>query len=91
MTKPIKEQPYEKRIHAKFYVTESGNEPVKESLLELGRHTVMRSEFRTLFFVYGSLMILVHFFQKKTQKTPKSDLDLAWDRMKKWTNIIKEP
>ena len=37
MTKPIKQQPYEKRIHAKFYATESGNEPVKESLLELGQ------------------------------------------------------
>ena len=29
-------------------------------------------------------MILVHFFKKTTQKTPKSDLDLGWDRMKKW-------
>jgi len=50
----------------------------------------MRNEFRTLFFVYGSIMILVHFFQKKTQKTPKSDLDLAWDRMKKWVRTQKD-
>ncbi len=132
MAKPIKQQPYEKRIHAKFYATESGNEPVKESLLELGRptktvvgedirfvelnwrvdrpyvdklrsgrgeleesifevrHTVARNEFRTLFFVYGSMMILIHFFQKKSQKTPKSDLDLAWDRMKKWVRTQKD-
>lgn len=132
MSKPIKEQPYEKRIHAKFYATESGNEPVKESLLELGRptktivgedmrfvelnwrvdkphvdklrsgrgefeetiyevrHTVIKNEYRTLFFVYGSLMILVHFFKKKTQKTPKSDLDLAWERMKKWVRLQKD-
>lgn len=131
MAKPIKEQPYEKRIHARFYATESGHEPVKESLLELGRptktvvgedirfvelnwrvdkpyvdrlrsgrgeleetiyevrHTVMKNEFRTLFFVYDSLMILVHFFKKKTQKTPKSDLDLAWNRMKKWVLMQK--
>jgi phage-related protein len=132
VAKPIKQQPYEKRIHAKFYATESGNEPVKESLLELGRptktvvgedirfvelnwrvdrpyvdklrsgrgeleesifevrHTVARNEFRTLFFVYGSMMILIHFFQKKSQKTPKSDLDLAWDRMKKWVRTQKD-
>ncbi len=29
-------------------------------------------------------MILVHFFKKTSKKTPKSDLDLGWDRMKKW-------
>lgn len=115
-----------KRIHAKFYSSESGNEPVKESLLELGRptktivgedirfvelnwrvdrpyvdrlrsgkgayektvyevrHTVEDIEYRTLFFIYEVEMILVHFFKKTSQKTPKSDLDLAWDRMKKW-------
>jgi phage-related protein len=128
----MKKSFYEKRIHAKFYATESGNEPVKESLLELGRpiktvvgedirfvelnwridrpyvdklrsgrgeleesifevrHTLMGNEFRTLFFVYDSMMILVHFFQKKTQKTPKSDLELAWDRMKKWVRRQKD-
>ncbi|MBC7419272.1 MAG: type II toxin-antitoxin system RelE/ParE family toxin [Bdellovibrio sp.] len=42
------------------------------------------------FFVYGSMMILVHIFKKKTQKTPKSDLDLAWDRMKKWVRTQKD-
>ncbi len=30
---------HEKRIHAKFYASESGNEPVKELLLELGKPT----------------------------------------------------
>ena len=125
-------QAYEKRIHAIFYATESGNEPVKEALLEYGRpvktivgedirfveinwrvdrpyvdklrsakgefektiyevrHTVLKSEFRTLFFIYESSMILVHFFKKKTQKTPKSDLDLSWDRMKKWMHSQKQ-
>lgn len=122
---PIDKQ-HEKRIHAKFYSSESGNEPVKELLLELGRptktivgedirfveinwrvdkpyvdklrsgrgqleeilyedrHTVMKNEFRTLFFVHSNLMILVHFFKKTTQKTPQSDLELGWTRMKKW-------
>ena len=115
-----------------FYATESGNEPVKESLFELGRptktivgedirfielnwrvdrpyvdrlrsghgqfqetiyearHSVVDIEYRTLFFVYGSLMVLVHFFKKTTRKTPKSDLDLAWERMKKWVRAQKE-
>lgn len=38
--------------------------------------------YRVLFCLDGSTMILLHGFQKKTQKTPKSDLDLAWRRMK---------
>lgn len=121
-----------KRIHAMFYASESGNEPVKEALLELGRptktivgedirfvelnwrvdrpyvdrlrsgrgefeetiyevrHTVVDIEYRTLFFVSGSKMVLVHFFKKTSQKTPKSDLDLGWDRMKKWVRAEKE-
>ena len=29
----------EKKIHAVFYKTDSGNEPVKDELLELGRPT----------------------------------------------------
>lgn len=121
-----------KRIHARFYATESGNEPVKETLLELGRpvktvvgedirfvelnwrvdrpyvdrlrsgkgryeetlyevrHTVEDIEYRTLFFVFGSDMILVHFLKKTSRKTPKSDLDLGWDRMKKWMHTQRD-
>jgi hypothetical protein len=37
--KPIKESAPTKRIHAMFYASDSGNEPVKEALLELGRPT----------------------------------------------------
>ncbi len=122
----------EKRIHARFYATESGNEPVREFLLELGRpaktiigeeirfvelnwrvdkpyvdrlrskkgqfeeslyevrHTVEKVEYRTLFFVYKSEMILVHLFKKKSRKTPSSELDLGWERMKKWMHKQKE-
>lgn len=29
-------------------------------------------------------MILTHLFLKKTQKTPLSEVTLAWDRMKNW-------
>ena len=35
-------------------------------------------------------MVLVQFFKKLAQKTPKSDLDLGWDRMKKWVRVDKE-
>ena len=35
---------------------------------------------RVLFTVHDSRMVLLHGFIKKTQKTPKSDLDLADDR-----------
>lgn len=41
-------------------------------------------EYRTLFFIYGNRMILVHLFQKSTRKTPKTETDLAEDRMRKW-------
>jgi phage-related protein len=37
--------------------------------------------------VFNDLMVLVHIFVKKSQKTPKNEIDVAWDRMKKW---IKE-
>ncbi len=61
----------------------SGKGLFEETLYEV-RHTVQDIEFRTLFFVFGAEMILVHFFKKTSQKTPKSDLDLGWVRMKKW-------
>jgi phage-related protein len=36
---------------------------------------------RVLFCVHGEQMVLLHAFIKKTQKTPKQDLDLALGRM----------
>jgi len=38
---------------------------------------------RVLFVVNGSAMILLHGFIKKSQKTPKPDLDLAKERLKR--------
>jgi phage-related protein len=35
-----------------------------------------------LFCLDGATMVLLHGFEKKTQKTPKSDLDLTRRRMK---------
>lgn len=37
---------------------------------------------RVLFFVYQGQMVLLHGFIKKTQQTPKADLDLAVKRQK---------
>ena len=41
-----------------------------------------RREGRVIFAVSGEQMLLLHGFIKKTQKTPKADLDLAIKRMK---------
>jgi len=37
---------------------------------------------RVIFFIAGSRMILLHGFIKKSQRTPKPDLDLALKRRK---------
>lgn len=43
---------------------------------------------RVLFSVEGDMMILLHGFVKKTQKTPKEDLDLAFKRQSAFRNKI---
>jgi phage-related protein len=40
---------------------------------------------RAMFFVHDDRIVLLHDFMKKTQKTPKNDLDLASKRMKEFT------
>ncbi|MEY4551105.1 MAG: hypothetical protein RL685_7300, partial [Pseudomonadota bacterium] len=82
----------------KFYRTTSGNEPVREWLkslpaearAEIGfgeslfevRTSWNGNIYRVLFCFAGKTIVLVHGFQKKGQKTPKADLDLARRRMK---------
>jgi len=39
---------------------------------------------RVLFGIEGNMMIILHAFIKKTQKTPKSDKDLAIARLKEY-------
>ena len=39
---------------------------------------------RVLFAVEGNLMLLLHGFIKKTQATPRDDIDLALTRHKEW-------
>lgn len=107
-----------KRIPAKFYKTEAGNEPVREWLKQLapaerrligidiktveygwpiGMPTCrpmgkglyeVRSNLpdgkiaRVLFCIHQENMVLLHGWIKKSQKTPKQDLDLALKRKK---------
>ena len=60
-----------------------GRGEIESSLFE-ARHTIDKVEFRTLFFVYGERMVLVHFIRKKQRKTPPDAIDVAWKRMKLW-------
>lgn len=39
---------------------------------------------RVIFSIVEERMVLLHGFIKKTRKTPKSDLDLARERKKRW-------
>lgn len=59
------------------------NSSTEKTIYEV-RSTVAGKEYRTLFFVYENRMILVHLFEKKTQRTQKREIDIAWDRMKLW-------
>lgn len=106
----------EKRIPARFYQNENGNEPVRNWLKDLDKEErlligidIKTVEFgwpigmpicrpmgnglfevrtnlsqgrvaRVLFCIYEEKMILLHGFIKKTQKTPKKDMDLALER-----------
>lgn len=108
----------DKRIPARFYRTEAGNEPVRiwlKQLVSENRKVIgidiktveygwpigmptcrsmgkglyeVRSNLsdgtiaRVLFCIYQENMVLLHGFIKKTQKTPKRDLDLALTRKK---------
>ncbi len=52
-----------------------------EARSELGRGRIAR----VVFCIHDGQMVLLHGFMKKTQKTPKADLDLATKRMKEIT------
>lgn len=107
-----------KKLPARFYVSETGRNPVRDWILEQAvadRQTVgkdiQKVEFewplgrpqcaplgnglwevrsnltggriaRVIFCMGDGHMILLHAFVKKTQQTPKSELELALKRMK---------
>ena len=105
----------EKRVPARFYKNEAGNEPVRDWLKSLGQSEryligtdIKTVEYgwpigmptcrplgkglfevrtnlpdgiaRVIFCFYEDQLILLHGFIKKTQKTPKADLELALSR-----------
>jgi phage-related protein len=64
------------KIDAVFFRTDHGHEPVRDWLLGLGDRIA-----RVIFCVEHRTIVLLHGFIKKTQKTPKRELDLAMKRM----------
>jgi phage-related protein len=55
--------------------------PLGDKLYEI-RIRVDRHNFRVIYFAYTDRrFILLHGFQKKTQKTPSKELELAWKYM----------
>ncbi len=67
-----------KRIHAYFYRTPAGNEPVREWLKKLPI-----ADRRTIGTVEEDQMILLHGFVKTTRKTPDHEITLAYNRLRR--------
>lgn len=42
--------------------------------------------YRILFFQYGNKFVMLHWFLKKTNKTPKNEIELAINEMKDYLN-----
>ena len=60
--------------------------PMGQGLYEIRSNLRSGRISRVLFTVAGSRMVLLHGFVKKTQKTPKPDLDTALKRQKEVTS-----
>jgi phage-related protein len=56
--------------------------PLGDGLWEVRSSLPSRREARVIFAVIEEQMVLLHGFIKKSQKTPKTDLDLALKRLK---------
>jgi phage-related protein len=64
--------------------------PLEDKLYEI-RVEQDTNIYRAIYFAYtGRRFILLHGFQKKTQKTSKKDLNLAKERMKKFLSEEKQ-
>lgn len=57
--------------------------PMGSGLFEVRTHLPSNRIARVLFCIYKDRMVLLHGFIKKTQKTPKQDLDLTLERKRK--------
>jgi phage-related protein len=57
--------------------------PIGKGLYEVRSNLSSNRIARVIFCIYDERMVLLHAFIKKTQKTPKRDLDLALERKSK--------
>ena len=58
--------------------------PMGSSLMEL-RIPIVNGKYRVFyFFANGTIIVVLHAFQKKTQKTPDKEIELARKRMEDW-------
>ena len=64
--------------------------PLGKGLYEVRSNLPSNKIARTIFCIYFGKMVLLHGFIKKTQKTPKQDLELALDRKSKLENANVE-
>ncbi|HEU4619547.1 MAG TPA: type II toxin-antitoxin system RelE/ParE family toxin [Gammaproteobacteria bacterium] len=60
--------------------------PLGKGLYEIRSHLARGRIARVIFCMTGQSMVLLHGFIKKTQKTPKVELELALKRMKEVTS-----
>ena len=60
--------------------------PLGKGLYEVRSNLPSKRIARTIFCIYLGQMVILHGFIKKTQKTPKQDLDLALERKSKLEN-----
>ena len=63
--------------------------PIGGKLFEVRSVLKNGDQARIIFIIYKSLMILLHGFIKKSKKTPKRDLELAKNRMRKFLQDSK--
>ena len=74
------------RIPAKYFKHMEGTDGLYEIRVEVGGNIFSPENFRDAFFDEGQLIIVASAFQKKTQKTPKNELELAKKIKKEYFN-----
>lgn len=71
-------------LEVRFYRSDNGTEPVRDWLRGLSKVRIHLQDriARVLFTVQDSMIVLLHGFIKKSQATPKTELQLAKKRIK---------
>lgn len=63
--------------------------PLGDGIYEVRTSLSSKREVRILFFQHGDVIVVVHAFLKKTQKTPKADKDIALARKREFENNVR--